>query len=609
MRIFISAGEPSGDLHAANLIRSIRRRLPDAEFVGYGGAKMEGAGARLLYPLVDLAVMWFLNVLLNLLTFIRLIFKADRYFRDERPDAVVLIDYPGLHWWIARRAKARGIPVFYFVPPQLWAWAGWRVKKVQKYVDQVLCSLPFEPAWYHERGVPDAVYVGHPYFDELADRPLDDGFLSEHRGRLGPLVAILPGSRTQEVKRNLPDMIAAARELARRRPDVRFAVACLHDRHKALAERIIGSIGASGEWQVASEDEVRSGPATCHLPLATKIEVFAARTPELIRLARLAWAVSGSVGLELMADGLPSVVLYKVKRFDLWVARPFIKAKYISLVNLLANEEVFPEYLTWRDASGDLVRWCWPGSTTRRSAPDDGRAGRAAASGRPPRRHRPRRRADRRPADAPCRAVAGDRARFPVSLPRPARSRRPSARVRRGRASTSLSPPGLCVWSRAAPAGWAAHTPHSPHSPHENLLWSSVEYGGRRTTGGGQVACRWSPSSNDGSTPTSTDGGHHADAPYFPYFPYFPRFLCAKYGAKYGRSTDKRLAVGCCKHHWSHASISCSRLSDDLPCAPCLSCLSRTTHRGLATSMGADAGIGSVERLAELRSGQRVMAR
>jgi lipid-A-disaccharide synthase len=354
MRIFISAGEPSGDLHAANLIRSLRRKLPDAEFVGYGGARMEAAGAHLLYPLVDLAVMWFLNVLLNLLTFIRLIFKADRYFRDERPDAVVLIDYPGLHWWIARRAKARGVPVFYFVPPQLWAWAGWRVRKVQKYVDQVLCSLPFEPGWYHERGVADAVYVGHPYFDELAERPLDEGFLSEHRGRRGPLVAILPGSRTQELKRNLPDMIAAARELARRRPDVRFAVACLHDRHKVMAERIIAEAGASGEGS--------AGPSPA-------IEVFAGRTPELIRLARLAWAVSGSVGLELMADGLPSVVLYKVKRIDLWLARPFIKARYISLVNLLADEEVFPEYLTWRDASGDLVRWAlaWLDETQQRA--------------------------------------------------------------------------------------------------------------------------------------------------------------------------------------------------------------------------------------------------
>jgi lipid-A-disaccharide synthase len=164
-------------------------------------------------------------------------------------------------------------------------------------------------------------------------------------------VAILPGSRTQEVRRNLPDMIKAARELARRRPDVRFAVACLHDRHKALAERII------------AESAVGSAGAS------PSIEVLAARTPELIRLARLAWAVSGSVGLELMADGLPSVVLYKVKRLDLWLARPFIKAKYISLVNLLADEEVFPEYLTWRDASGDMVRWAlaWLDDTEERA--------------------------------------------------------------------------------------------------------------------------------------------------------------------------------------------------------------------------------------------------
>src|SRR5262249_23394703 len=276
MRIFISAGEPSGDLHAANLIRSLRKRLPEAQVTGFGGARMAEAGARLLYPLADLAVMWFLNVLLNLLTFVRLIFLADRFFRDERPDAVVLVDYPGLHWWLARRAKARGIPVFYFVPPQLWAWAGWRVRKVRKYIDLVLCSLPFEPAWYQARGVAGAVHVGHPYFDELADRPLDAAFLAEHRRRPGPLVTILPGSRTQEVLRNFPDMLRAANALARKRPGVRFAVACLHDRHKAMVERIIAESG-DGEGR----------------PAVASIEVDAGRTPELIRLARVAWAVAG----------------------------------------------------------------------------------------------------------------------------------------------------------------------------------------------------------------------------------------------------------------------------------------------------------------------------
>ena len=340
MRIFISAGEPSGDLHAANLIRSLQKTIPDAEFIGFGGDHMKQAGAVLLYPLVDLAVMWFLNVFLNLLTFIRLVFKADRFFRDERPDAVVLVDYPGLHWWIAKRAKARGIPVIYFVPPQIWAWAGWRIKKVKKYVDLVLCSLPFEPEWYRARGFENAVYVGHPYFDELRDRPLDASFLASQREQPGQLLSILPGSRTQEVVRNLPDMVRAANKLSFQRPGVRFGIACLHERHRDLAQEIVASV-------------IKKEGAAPDL----KIEIHAAKTPELIRLARAAWAVSGSVGLELLVDTLPTVVLYKIRRFDLWVASFFIKARYISLVNLLADSEVFPEYLTWRDASDDLVRW------------------------------------------------------------------------------------------------------------------------------------------------------------------------------------------------------------------------------------------------------------
>jgi lipid-A-disaccharide synthase len=352
MRIFISAGEPSGDLHAANLVHALRQRLPEAEFVGFGGPNLERAGARLLYPLVELAVMWFGRVLLNLHKFVGLARRADRYFRDERPDAVILIDYPGFHWALAKRARRRGIPVFYYVPPQIWAWAGWRVKKVRRYVDHVLCSLPFEPAWYHERGVPGAVHVGHPYFDELAARPLDEAFLAEQRARGGPVVALLPGSRTQEVKKNFPSMLRAAAEVARRRPGVRFVVACLHERHRELVHALVGESGISLD----------------------SLQIHAARTPELIRLADLAWAVSGSVGLELMAAALPSVVFYTIRPFDLWVARPFIKAKYISLVNLLADAEVMPEYLTTRDIAPELAGWAlkWLGDPAER--------GRAAAA-------------------------------------------------------------------------------------------------------------------------------------------------------------------------------------------------------------------------------------
>lgn len=350
MHIFVSAGEPSGDLHAANLIRAVREQRPDATFAGFGGPQMSAAGATLLFPLVDLAVMWFLRVLLNLHRFVGVLLQADRYFRDARPDAVVLIDYPGLHWWIARRAKARGIPVFYYVPPQLWAWAGWRVSKMRKYVDHVLCSLPFEPAWYQARGVSRARYIGHPYFDELAERAVDSDFVLTEQARGGPIVAVLPGSRTQELLRNLPVMLRAAARLTEARPGVRFLIACLHERHQGLAAEMLADSGLAL-------------PATVH----------AGRTPEIIRTADMAWAVSGSVGLELLMEALPSVVLYKVRRVDLLIARPFIKARFISLVNLLADEEVMPEYLTDHDVSAEMAGWAarWLSDPAERARASD----------------------------------------------------------------------------------------------------------------------------------------------------------------------------------------------------------------------------------------------
>src|SRR5262249_19070833 len=150
-------------------------------------------------------------------------------------DALVLIDYPGFNFQLARLAHARGIPVFWFVPPQLWAWAGWRVRKMRRWVDHLLCSLPFEESWYRERGVP-AHYLGHPYFDELGSQRLDDVFLAE-QGRLpAPIIGLLPGSRNQEIERNLASMLDAAARIHANRPDVRFLVACLHRAHQERVE-------------------------------------------------------------------------------------------------------------------------------------------------------------------------------------------------------------------------------------------------------------------------------------------------------------------------------------------------------------------------------------
>ena len=166
MHIFFSVGEPSGDLHGANLIQALKARHPDVRCVGFGGPKMAAAGCELHQDLTKLAIMWFGRVLLNLHKFFEYRRQADEYFARHRPDAVVLIDYPGFNWHIARKATERGIPVYYYGTPQLWAWAGWRVKKMRETVDHALCKLPFEEPWLRERGV-NATYVGHPYFDEL----------------------------------------------------------------------------------------------------------------------------------------------------------------------------------------------------------------------------------------------------------------------------------------------------------------------------------------------------------------------------------------------------------------------------------------------------------
>jgi len=335
VRIFFSVGEPSGDLHGANLIRNLRQRCDRFEAVGYGGPEMESAGCRLHTDLTALAVMGFLRVLLNLHKFWDLWRRADRYFRNERPEAVVLIDYPGFNWWIARAAKKRGIPVFYYTPPQIWGWAQWRVKKMRRLVDHVLCSLPFEEPWFKRHGC-NATFVGHPFFDEVSRQPPDEKFLQGYRDQAGPLVAILPGSRTQEVEANLESFLEAAKKVRARVPDVRLAVAAFKPRHAEIAQCQAAEAGLD-------------------------VDVHVGKTPELMRLADCAMAVSGSVSMELLYHEKPTVILYRISRWLFLIHRFFLKVKYITLVNLLSTDELFPKNVTPFDpAQPDADRVLFP---------------------------------------------------------------------------------------------------------------------------------------------------------------------------------------------------------------------------------------------------------
>ena len=321
MRIFFSVGEPSGDQHAAHLIHALKQQRSDIQASGFGGPEMAAAGCRIDYQLTDLAVMGFLRVLPMLGKFHAVYRLAKSIFQKMPPDVVVLVDFPGFNWWIARAAKRAGIPVIYYMPPQLWAWAPWRIRRVRRNVDQVLCALPFERDWFAERGV-DVEFVGHPFFDEVADAKLDHGFIDQWNDGT-PNIGILPGSRNHEIERNWPIMLRVIENLHARGDHVRFLVACYNDEQRQTCEAAIARSSAE-------------------LP----IQCFTGKTSEIIEVADFCHMVSGSVSLELLARTTPGVVLYRLDRLLHVCCKLLVMCDFISLPNLMAKEEVMPEFVS-----------------------------------------------------------------------------------------------------------------------------------------------------------------------------------------------------------------------------------------------------------------------
>lgn len=322
MRIFFSAGEPSGDQHAAHLIAALQRRLPDCRAEGFGGPHMAEQGCELLFELTRMAVMGFVRVLPMIAKFRRLVIRAEAHFDLSPPDAVVLVDFPGFNWWIAKAAKKRGIPVFYYLPPQLWAWAPWRIKKVRRFVDHVICGLPFEHDWYRQRGI-NCTWVGHPFFDEVADKQLDDRILQQLQSRSRPVLGILPGSRTNEVVRNFPVMLQVLQRLKHTVPDVELAVAGYRSEHVELCQRL--------------QAESRT---------SLDLNYYVGATSEIIEAADCCLMVSGSISLELLARKTPGIVLYRVATFEKLAARLLQTCEFITLTNLIAGQAVMPEFVS-----------------------------------------------------------------------------------------------------------------------------------------------------------------------------------------------------------------------------------------------------------------------
>lgn len=333
MRVFFSVGEPSGDLHAAKLITNLQSR--GVQCVGYGGPKMREAGCQVHFQLTDMAVMGIAAILPLLGKFIQLAKRAGQLFDADRPDAVVLVDFPGFNWWVARAARKRGIPVYYYLPPQLWAWAPWRIHKMRRLIDKVLCCLPFEFDWYRERNMP-AEFVGHPFFDEVASHPLDPAFLKQQAERKAAgnrVIGVLPGSRNLEVAMNFPVQCMLMEKLRERFPTSRFLVASYRESQRTYC----------------AEHLKKHHP---DLP----VDLHVGKTSEIIEAAETCVLVSGSVSLEVLARTTPSVVVYCVSTFSVIFLKPLIRCKYFCLANLIADWMIMPEFAPCRTPEVEVAQ-------------------------------------------------------------------------------------------------------------------------------------------------------------------------------------------------------------------------------------------------------------
>ena len=320
MRYYIIAGEASGDLHASNLIAEIKKKDPKAEFRGFGGDLMKKEGLDLVKHYRTMAFMGFVEVAVNLRKVLGNIALCKKDLAAYKPDAVILVDYPGFNFRIADFAHQQGFKVFYYISPQLWAWKRRRVRKIQKSVDKMLVILPFEEEFYKRYGV-DVTYVGNPLLDELAKFGNGNRSIFLRRNSLGEkreIIALLPGSRKQEVKRTLPVMIKTASHF----PDYQFVVAGVSSLDKSLYKDIMG-----------------------------KSDVFFVenQTYDLLQNSSAALVTSGTATLETALFSIPEVVCYKATGFSYRLAKWMIKVKFISLVNLIMDREVVKELI-----QGDL---------------------------------------------------------------------------------------------------------------------------------------------------------------------------------------------------------------------------------------------------------------
>ncbi|HQV52487.1 MAG: lipid-A-disaccharide synthase [Flavobacteriales bacterium] len=315
-RIYIIAGEASGDLHGGNLVKALFNEAAgsksELKIRGWGGDRMAAAGADVVKHYSELAFMGFTQVIMNLRSILRNIDACKADIAAFTPDAIILIDYPGFNLRIAQWAHEKGIPVHYYISPQVWAWKKGRVHTIKKVVDRMYVILPFEKEWYAQYGM-DVDFVGHPLLDAIEQEGSSEVLpLPGADGR--PVIALLPGSRRQEIVRMLPLMINAVRHF----PQFRAVVAAAPSVPDADYVDLIGD---------------------------APITLVKDRTYDILRTAHSALVTSGTATLETALFGVPEVVCYSGSAINVWLAKRLVNIEYISLVNLIMEREVVRELI------------------------------------------------------------------------------------------------------------------------------------------------------------------------------------------------------------------------------------------------------------------------
>ncbi|MDQ3101114.1 MAG: lipid-A-disaccharide synthase [Bacteroidota bacterium] len=313
-RIYMIAGEASGDLHGGNLINALKKLDPSIQIRAWGGDRMQAEGAEVVKHYRELAFMGFAEVIKNLPTILRNLRKCKEDIAKFKPDAVILIDYPGFNLRIAEYAHALEIPIHYYISPQVWAWKKGRVHQIKRVVDHMYVILPFEEKWYSEYGV-KVHFIGHPLLDELDRyRSTEVPALPEGMVDAKGIIALLPGSRRQEIAKMLPLM----KRMVTHFPEYRFIIAAAPSVPPAVYEELLDG---------------------------TAIQIVHDRTYDVLRSATAALVTSGTATLEAALLNVPLAICYKGSALNVWLARRMVKVKFIGLVNLIMDREVVRELI------------------------------------------------------------------------------------------------------------------------------------------------------------------------------------------------------------------------------------------------------------------------